>query len=58
MNKRILLPAFWTMLAAVVFAAGAVWYTLIKFPRHDNGRLVWDSPELINKITVAAPAKP
>ena len=55
MNKRILLPAFWTMLAAVVFATGAVWYTLIKFPRHDNGRLVWDSPELINKITVAAP---
>lgn len=57
MNKRILLPAFWTMLAAVIFAAGAIWHTLIKFPRQDGGRLVWETPELINRITVETPGE-
>lgn len=57
MNKRILLPAFWTMFAAVIFASVAIWYTLIKFPRQDGGRLVWETPELINKITVEAPGE-
>lgn len=55
MNKRILLPAFGLMLAALLFAGTAVWYTLVKFPPHQSGKLVWNNTEKVNKIELLTP---